>query len=286
MGPTPMTAGSTPATAVDTTRASGLSPSSRARSGLDEQDRRRPVVDPGAVARRDRAALGLERRPEPRERLERRVGARVLVAIDDERFALLLRDRDRHDLVGEPAGLDGGDGALLALERERVLALAADAPALGDVLRRLAHRVRVVALGEARVGEPPAERRVGHLARAAVVGADSALSWTYGARVIDSTPPAMNTSPSPTAIAWAAELIAWSPEPHSRLTVWPPTSTGKPASSSAIRATLRLSSPAWLAQPRMTSSIERRVDAGAIDDRADGRRRRDRPAARVASAPP
>ena len=99
----------------------------------------------------------------------RRVGARVLVAIDDERFALPLRDRDRHDLVGEPAGLDGGDGALLALERERVLALAADAPALGDVLRRLAHRVRVVALGEARVDEPPAEGRVGHLARAAIV---------------------------------------------------------------------------------------------------------------------
>ena len=37
----------------------------------------------------------------------------------------------------------------------------------------------------------------------------------------------MNTSPSPTAIAWAAELIAWSPEPHSRLTVRPATSTGK-----------------------------------------------------------
>ena len=70
------------------------------------------------------AAVGPERRPEPRERLERRVGARVLVAVDDERVALPLRDRDRHDLVGEPAGLDGGDGALLALERERVLALA------------------------------------------------------------------------------------------------------------------------------------------------------------------
>ena len=45
-----------------------------------------------------------------------------------------------------------------------------DAPALGDVLGGLAHRVRVVALGEARVDEPPAEGRVGHLARAAVVG--------------------------------------------------------------------------------------------------------------------
>ena len=83
----------------------------------------------------------------------------------------------------------------------------------------------------------------------------SALSWTYGARVIDSTPPATKTSPSPTMIAWAAALMACSPEPHRRLTVWPATSTGSPASSAAMRATLRLSSPAWLAQPRMTSSM-------------------------------
>ena len=93
----------------------------------------------------------------------------MLVAIDDERLALPLRDRDRDELVGEPAGLDGGDGAPLALERELVLALARNAPALGDVLGGLAHRVRVVPLGQARVDEPPAERRVGHLAVAAVV---------------------------------------------------------------------------------------------------------------------
>ena len=99
-----------------------------------------------------------------------RVGARVLVAIDDERLALPLRDRDRDELVGEPAGLDGGDRSPLALERELVLALTRDAPALGDVLGRLAHRIRVVPLGKARVDEPPAERRVGHLASAAVVG--------------------------------------------------------------------------------------------------------------------
>ena len=42
------------------------------------------------------------------------------------------------------------------------------APALGDVLGGLAHRVRVVPLGEPRVDEPPAEGRVGQLARAAV----------------------------------------------------------------------------------------------------------------------
>ena len=126
---------------------------------------------PGAVAGRDRPAVGPEGRPSSRQRLEARVGTRVLVAVDDDGLALPLRDRDRHDLVGEPAGLDGRDGALLALEREGVLALARDAPALGDVLGGLAHRVRVVALGQPRVDEAPAEGRVGHLARAAIPGA-------------------------------------------------------------------------------------------------------------------
>ena len=44
---------------------------------------------------------------------------------------------------------------------------------------------------------------------------------TYGARVMLSTPPATNTSPSPAMIACAALLIACRPDPHSRLTVWP-----------------------------------------------------------------
>ena len=74
--------------------------------------------------------------------------------------------------------------------------------------------------------------------------AAAGLAMTNGARVIDSTPPAMTTSPSPTLIAWAADAAACSPEPHSRFTVCPATSAGSPASSSAMRATLRLSSPA------------------------------------------
>src|SRR5579872_1878810 len=49
--------------------------------------------------------------------------------------------------------------------------------------------------------------------------------------------------------------MACNPDPQSRLTVWPATSMGNPASSSAMRATLRLSSPDWLAQPKMTSSM-------------------------------
>src|SRR5690348_1963506 len=69
-----------------------------------------------------------------------------------------------------------------------------------------------------------------------------------------STPPATTMSAAPDWISRAALIVACMPEPHRRLTVWPWTSTGKPASSRAIRATLRLSSPAWLAQPRITSS--------------------------------
>ena len=64
-----------------------------------------------------------------------------------------------------------------------------------------------------------------------------------------STPPASISSASPVRIARAAMPVASMPEPHRRLTVVPGTSTGSPASRALIRATLRLSSPAWLAQP-------------------------------------
>jgi hypothetical protein len=80
-----------------------------------------------------------------------------------------------------------------------------------------------------------------------------ALGITNGARDMHSTPPAITTLASPVLTARAACTTASIPDPQRRLTVTPLTSTGNPASSAAIRATLRLSSPAWLAQPKMTS---------------------------------
>ena len=91
--------------------------------------------------------------------------------------------------------------------------------------------------------------------------ARSGLSMTYGARVIDSTPPATMIEASPTAIVRAAPMTASRLEPQSRLTVEPGTDGGSPASSDAIRATLRLSSPAWFAAPKYTSPIR----AGSSD---------------------
>ena len=84
--------------------------------------------------------------------------------------------------------------------------------------------------------------------------ASVALPMTKGARVMLSTPPASIRSASPLLIARAAVPTASRPEPHSRFTVPPGTEAGRPASSAAMRATLRLSSPAWLAQPMMQSS--------------------------------
>ena len=62
-------------------------------------------------------------------------------------------------------------------------------------------------------------------------------------------------SASPDSIARDPWITASTAEPHRRFTVTPGTDDGKPASSAPKRATLRLSSPAWFASPKMTSSM-------------------------------
>ena len=91
------------------------------------------------------------------QRLERRVRARVLVGVEARAHH---RSLDRDDLVGEAAGGMRIGPAPLGGERERVLLVSRDAAALDDVLGGLAHRVRVVGIGQARVREAPAEGRV------------------------------------------------------------------------------------------------------------------------------
>ena len=166
----PITAGSTPATAVATTRASGFRPSSRARSASTsstaDAPSLMPELFPAVTEPPSRLNAGFSLARASAEVSARGCSSRL----DGRGLALPTGDLDGDDLVVEPAGLDRGDRALLALERERVLALAVDAVALRDVLGGLAHRVRVVHLGELRVQEPPAERGVLELARATVPG--------------------------------------------------------------------------------------------------------------------
>ncbi len=104
--------------------------------------------------------------------------------------------------------------------------------------------------------------------------ADVALGMTNGARLMLSTPPASTRSASPERTAREAMAIASRLDPQSRFTVPPGAETGSPASSVAIRATLRLSSPAWLAQPISTSSssvpVHRRQPAGELAEHVGG----------------
>jgi hypothetical protein len=92
----------------------------------------------------------------------------------------------------------------------------------------------------------------------------SGFAMTSGARDIDSTPPATKRSPSPAITAWQAPTTAERPDAQSRFTVTPATDSGSPASRAPMRATFRLSSPAWFAQPNQTSSIS----AAGTPDRA------------------
>ena len=77
---------------------------------------------------------------------------------------------------------------------------------------------------------------------------------TKGARVMLSTPPAMMKSASRLRMSREALPTAFSPEPHSRLTVIPGAAVGSPAKRPDMRPTSRLSSPAWLVLPKITSS--------------------------------
>jgi hypothetical protein len=92
----------------------------------------------------------------------------------------------------------------------------------------------------------------------------SGLGSTHGARVIDSTPPTTTTSASPDSTAREPIIAASRLEPQSRFTVVAGTVTGSPESSTAIRPTLRLSSPAPLALPQTTSPMSWGSRSGTV----------------------
>lgn len=97
-----------------------------------DDERRSAVVDARSVAGGDGAALP-EGCLEPGERLDRR-GARMLVAVDDDRATLPLGDGDGDDLARKAAVRLGGRGLCLAAQGEGVLVLARDLVVFGDVL--------------------------------------------------------------------------------------------------------------------------------------------------------
>ena len=91
--------------------------------------------------------------------------------------------------------------------------------------------------------------------------------------------PRRTRSASPATTAWRAPIDRLQARAAEAVDRRAGTVTGRPASSRAMRATLRLSSPAWLAQPRKTSSTAG-GDAGARAPPRRSRARRGRRAAR------
>ena len=139
-------------------RASGCRPSWSACLALITTHRGGAVVEARRIARGHAAGL-VERGPQAGQRFGAGLLVDELVGREHDRVALLLRDRDRHDLVLEAAGFLRGGGLLLRGQRERVLLLARDAVLLGHVLGRDAHVVLVVhvpqAVGDHRVDQLP-----------------------------------------------------------------------------------------------------------------------------------
>ena len=78
------------------------------------------------------------------------------------------------------------------------------------------------------------------------------LKFQYAPRLIDSAPPARATSASPVLIACAAETIACTPLPHSRLTVNAGASFGMPALIPTTRAMYMSSGAVWITFPNTT----------------------------------
>src|ERR1700704_5511336 len=186
----------------------------------------------------------------------------MLILVDGDRAGLAAGHRHGSDFFREIARRDRSPCTLLRADRERVLIGARHLKFLGDVFAGLGHRIDAVLRLHQGIDE--AQPMVVSKISAERENASGALPITNGARVIDSTPPAIAKSISPARIARPAAPTASRPEAHRRLSVWPGTDSGMPASNSAIRATLRLSSPAWLAQPKNNSSTSDQSSVGCL----------------------
>ena len=117
----------------ETSCASGLQAALARRRARGEHQRRARVVDAAGVARRHHAAL-TEARRQLGQRLHRGL-ADAFVLVDHDLVALAVLDRDRRDLLGQPALLLGVARGLLAAQRVRVDRSRSSLLLLGQILR-------------------------------------------------------------------------------------------------------------------------------------------------------
>ena len=152
--------GSTPADAQPITRASGAIPSAAALARAHQHHRRTAVGDPGRRPGGDDAAR--EHWRKLFESVERRVGARMLVGLDQRQLAFAVGDRHGGELAREPPLGDRLAGAPLRLEGVGVRRLTGDAVLARELLPRLAHDLPRQRAGEAVTIHGIDEREVAH----------------------------------------------------------------------------------------------------------------------------
>ena len=142
-----MIAGSTPACAHDTMRASGVLPSLAASEAFISTTAAAPSLMPEALAAVTEPSLSKAGRSLA---IESRVTPAFGYSSVSTTVSPLRRlDRHRRDLVLELAGLHRGLGLVLRLHRELVLLRAGDLPFLGDVLGGRAHVIAVEGIPQA-----------------------------------------------------------------------------------------------------------------------------------------
>ena len=183
--------------------------------------------------------------------------------------ALAARDADGHDLVGEPAGVDGRQGPFVGADGEGVAVLARV-----PYTRATSSAVSGMENAVLPSRESSPERNAGLVKRQPMDVSKTApglakalvgFSMTQGARLIDSTPPATTMSAAPALIMWEAMMMADRPEAQRRLTVMPGTVSGKPCQEPghAGHVAVLLAGAVGVAEDHFVH--DGRIDAGAFD---------------------
>ena len=155
----PITRGSTPATALATTRARGARPIRSSAARLPTNSAAAPSLIPAALPAVVTPPLLSARRPPSFSAV---VPGRGPSSLETRASGALLGTRDHHleNLVVVEAGLHGLGIQALGARGEGVGGFPVDAILGGQVVRRLGHGVAAVHLRDARIGEARAHRRI------------------------------------------------------------------------------------------------------------------------------
>ena len=209
-------------------------------------------------------------RPQGGERLDARVGARMLVAVHRRRLAAPLRHRDRDDLLGErrPPGRRSRGGARAAPARP--------APRARSRTRGAGSPPSPASRPAPGWSRPPAVTRErtsrSCRSRPPIFVPQRASVVKYSTWLMLSAPPAMTSSQAPVCTCIAAVSTACSPEPQRRSTCAPGTldaEAGVERRHPADRR--RLGVRVALAENDVVDGA--RIERGPLEHPADRRRR-------------